>query len=339
MSSGESSLTITNSTFAGNSAEWGGGMENWGDVTVTNCVFTGNTARYDGGGMENWGDVTVTNCTFSGNSASRYGGGMSGDSFPTITNCTFADNSAEKGGGMYTCGGSSTVTNCAFTGNSAEKGGGIYNYYSNPTITNCILWGNSPEQVHAGGVSDPVITYSDIQGGWEGAGGSNIDIDPCFVGCGYWDPNDTPGDPCDDFWVDGDYHLSPDSPCIDTGDPNFIADPNATDLDGNPRIVNDIIDMGAYEVQLNDPIELLDMLADYVIDLNLHPGIENSLLAKIDAAIAKLEDDNPKNDKAAVTSMQAFINAVEAQSGKKISEEDADYLIEIAQQAIDISCE
>jgi hypothetical protein len=92
--------------------------------------------------------------------------------------------------------------------------------------------------------------------------------------------------------------------------------------------------MGAFEVQ-PDPIELLDMLADDVIDLNLRRGIENSLLAKIDAAIAKLEDDNPKNDRAAVRLLRAFINAVKAQKGKKISA-NADDLIAAAQQIIDM---
>ena len=51
--------------------------------------------------------------------------------------------------------------------------------------------------------------------------------------------------------------------------------------------------------------------------------------------ISMLENDT---DKAATNSMQAFINAVEAQSGKKSSQENADYLIETAQQAIDILC-
>ena len=344
----DSSPTVTNCTFTGNSAGYyGGGMDNdnnsYSSPTVTNCTFTGNSAGYVGGGMANsLSSPTVTNCTFVGNSAGYLGGGMANDfSSPTVTNCTFTDNSAgQRGGGMCNYYSSSpTLTNCTFTGNSAEEhGGGMYNwdYNSSPTVTNCILWANSPEQVYADGGSSPVITYSDIQGGWEGNGHSNIDIDPNFVDDGHWDDNGTPGNPWDDFWVDGDYHLSPDSPCIDTGDPNYILDPNnPTDLDGNPRIVNDIIDMGAYEVQLNDPIELLDMLADDVIDLNLRRGIENSLLAKIDAAIAKLEDDNPKNDRAAVRILRAFINAVKAQSGRKISG-NADDLIAAAQQIIDM---
>ncbi|MHC4160149.1 MAG: choice-of-anchor Q domain-containing protein, partial [Planctomycetota bacterium] len=55
-----------------------------------------------------------------------------------------------------------------------------------------------------------------------------------------------PNDP-NAIWVDGDYHLLPNSPCIDAGDPNYVPEPNETDLDGKPRIVNDRIDMGAYE--------------------------------------------------------------------------------------------
>jgi hypothetical protein len=44
-----------------------------------------------------------------------------------------------------------------------------------------------------------------------------------------------------------DYHLLPDSPCIDAGDPNYPYNPNEMDLDGRPRIIGGRIDMGAYE--------------------------------------------------------------------------------------------
>jgi hypothetical protein len=96
-----------------------------------------------------------------------------------------------------------------------------------------------------------MATYSDIQGGWAGQG--NIDADPCFVEAGFWDTNDTPDDIRDDLWIDGDYRLLPTSPCIDAGDPNYIPEPNETDLDGNPRMIDGdedgtaVIDMGAYE--------------------------------------------------------------------------------------------
>jgi len=72
--------------------------------TVTNCTFTGNSADYFGGGMHNEfsSSPTVSNCTFSGNSAGERGGGMynsGSSSSPTVTNCTFTGNSAGASGG------------------------------------------------------------------------------------------------------------------------------------------------------------------------------------------------------------------------------------------------
>ena len=94
--------------------------------------------------------------------------------------------------------------------------------------------------------------------------------------------------------------------------------------------------MGAFEVQ-PDPIKLLEDLSDYIISLGLEGiGSGRGLLAKLETAIEKLSDETVENDAAAVNSLQAFINSVEAQSGKKISEDDADALITAAQQIIDM---
>jgi hypothetical protein len=254
------SPTVTNCTFTGNS---GGGMRNGGSSpTVTNCTFTGNSAGEGGGMYNDRSSPTVTNCTFTGNSAD-YGGGMVNfENNPTVTNCTFIGNSAEiSGGGMANSSHSSpTLTNCTFNGNRADDGGGIYNEWtSSPTVTNCILWANTASddnEIYNFYESTPVISYCDIAGcgysgaGWDTAlgydGGGNIDADPYFVDIGYWDPNNTPDNPNDDFWVNGDYHLLPGSPCIDAGD-NSVVDANIPDLDGYPRIMNDVVDMGAYE--------------------------------------------------------------------------------------------
>jgi hypothetical protein len=91
-------------------------------------------------------------------------------------------------------------------------------------------------QIYGGGI----VNYSCIQG-WQGALGGigNFGADPCFVTPGYWDANE--------IWVDGDYHLLEDSPCINAGDPNYIAGPDETDLEGKPRILLGRIDMGAHE--------------------------------------------------------------------------------------------
>jgi len=53
-----------------------------------------------------------------------------------------------------------------------------------------------------------------------------------------------------------DYHLLPGSPCINAGDPDYVSDPEETDLEGNHRISGKVIDMGAYEYQHRAVIEL-----------------------------------------------------------------------------------
>ena len=97
-------------------------------------------------------------------------------------------------------------------------------------------------------------TYCCVQD-WEG-GEENIVADPLFVDAD--GPDDDP-----DTWEDNDYHLSSDSPCIDAGlNDDWMLD--AFDLDGNPRICDDTVDMGAYEysgpavVLRIDRIELVD---------------------------------------------------------------------------------
>lgn len=90
------------------------------------------------------------------------------------------------------------------------------------------------------------------------------------------------------------------------------------------------------DIDFSDPVYLSEELIQQVIDLELHHGFENSLLAKLDTALRKLQDGNEANDKAAVNSLTAFINAINEQSGNKISEEDANSLITAAQQIIDM---
>ena len=60
------------------------------------------------------------------------------------------------------------------------------------------------------------------------------------------------------------YRLLPVSPCINAGDPNYVAEPNETDLDGNPRVIGGRIDMGAYEFQNTPPVA--DAGADQVVE-------------------------------------------------------------------------
>jgi hypothetical protein len=81
-----------------------------------------------------------------------------------------------------------------------------------------------------------------------------------------------------------------------------------------------------------DPVSAVEDLAETVAAMNLQNGIANSLDSKLDAALSVLIDLNLNSDGAACNSLQAFISAVQAQRGKKITNVQSDQLIASAQQ-------
>ena len=291
---------VTGCTFANNSAPRGAGMRNHqgSSPIVANCTFTGNAADY-GGGMANDNDCrpTIVNCTFTDNSADCEGGGMyNHDNITTVTNCLFRTNTANKygGGGMYNSSSNLTITNCTFVENMAHNygGGGMYNHGWGATtvmLNNCIFWANladtGPQIMitrgkHAPESATVTVHYSDFQGGTEGIyvaypdchlywGEGNIDVGPLFIDS-----------------ADGDYHLLPGSPCIDAGDPDYVAEPDETDLDGRPRVIGGRIDMGAYEFN-HIPV------ADAGPDETAYAGADGMAKVTLDGAGSYDEDEQP----------------------------------------------
>jgi hypothetical protein len=235
------------------------------NTRLTGFTITGAAGSTYGGGMSNvYSRVIITNCAFIANWAT-YGGAMRNlRSDPNLLNCIFIGNSANYGGAIHNIQSSRpTITNCTFTHNSAVDIGGVMrNHNSAPKISNCILWQNTaPTGPEISNLDcSPVISHSNIQGcgssaAWDASfgtdAGGNLDADPLFVrnpndgGDGWGDDPCTPADESanDDY---GDLHLADGSPCIDAGD-NSALIANPLDHDGNPRISNDVVDMGAYE--------------------------------------------------------------------------------------------
>jgi len=223
-------LIITGGSANGSSSpnDSGGGIYVYqSSPSITNCTFTENSTITSGGGIYNYqSSPTITDCTLLGNSAGWGGGIYNGkNSSPTITNCIFTENIADVGAGIQNSSSSPSITNCTFTENSGGLGGGIENSYSSPNITNCILWGNTAYFLYpeiSDMASSPIVTYSNIQGGYQGEG--NISADPLFV------------DPSND-----DYHIQETSPCIDKGSNSAAGLPD-TDFEGDQRIFDGDVD-------------------------------------------------------------------------------------------------
>ncbi len=85
---------------------------------------------------------------------------------------------------------------------------------------------------------------------------------------------------------------------------------------------------------LIDPMALIDALAGQVEGLGLPTGLATSLAIKLDGAIAILSDSQTNNDRAASSRLEAFINEVGAQTGKKISFADAANLTAAAEEIL-----
>jgi hypothetical protein len=178
---------------------------------VSNCVLTGNSAIYGGGAY--WG--TLNNCTLTGNVASD-GGGASGG---TLNNSTLIGNVAWYGGGVS----GTTLNNCTLAGNLASEGGGGA---FNSTLNNCIVYFNANGEDYD---TSSILNYC-CTTPLPTNGVGNITKAPLFVD-----------------YAGGNLRLQSNSPCINAGNNAYVT--VTTDLDGNPRIVSGMVDIGAYEYQ------------------------------------------------------------------------------------------
>ena len=189
--------------------------------TVTNCIIT-----------DTWYGIicsdsspTIKNNKIFG--IPVYGIACVGDSTPVIENNWIYDSiSGGSGIGIYFTDVSyiGIVQNNTIVGNEV----GIYvDGGTAPAISNCIFWDNDVKDL-------------------EGCSATYSRIDDCN------DVNDTTHNICDDpLFVNpnnDDYHLDPNSPCFNAGDPNYDAEEGETDIDGDDRIMDGRLDMGADEI-------------------------------------------------------------------------------------------
>jgi hypothetical protein len=101
----------------------------------------------------------------------------------------------------------------------------------------------------------------------------------------------------------------------------------------NDGYVESLLDFVVINVKTAD--EAIQDLIDTTKEFNLQIGIESGLDAKLDAVLQALQDVSEENDVAAINSLEAFINMIEAQRGKELTETQADQLIRAAQAVIE----
>jgi hypothetical protein len=272
--------TIERCVFAENwNGLWGGGAHLKGakGVTFRDCVFDQNLSGFGGGAYLESSMATFERCTFTKNRVDLFGGAgiyaitgsvlavrscrfvennavqaFSGNGVgvlvqtgeATILNSLFDSNAGNGFGGAVSAAADANVTivNCSFLHNSNFSGGALYNGANSTTIvTSCLFFNHTPDEFSFD-KAEPIIRYSrtDLPVGGPG----NFTHDPMLVGP-----------------FSGDYRPMPGSPLIDAGDTPALPGTITTDLNLEPRRVDDpatpdtgvgpppVVDIGAFEFQ------------------------------------------------------------------------------------------
>jgi len=200
----------------GNTRSTGGSGIRVGDgspIIISNRILN-NVGMYGAGIVLNFSTAVVKHNIIANNWVYRalsnkptYGGGgiWVGNGGPNIIeNNTLVSNWANGSGSP-----------------GAGRGGALLIHDCQAIVRNNIIWGNIQDK------SGPIYIenaelfggYNTVEGGFEGEG--NLDTDPLFA--------------------DENYNLSPNSPCIDAGDPTSPRDPDGTRADMGARYFDQAI--------------------------------------------------------------------------------------------------
>lgn len=230
----------------------GGGVLLGPGSSLSNCVIVGNSCLKNGGGVCALTNSVVTHCVIVGNAAED-GGAVYMSTGAVVRNCVIEENQATSDGGGVFCDGGGLVRNCVVARNYAEYAG-VYCWFGG-ALENCTITRNrtggiafASDGVYCfrGGALRNTIVYYNEPGRDFKFYTSYDGMQYCCVPESSAAESNTVAAPQFMDMSNGNYRLQASSPCINTG-LNAAWMAAARDLDGQARIVNGIVDMGAYE--------------------------------------------------------------------------------------------
>lgn len=261
------SPVLIDCSFNNNEAGSGAVYISGGSQAVfTRCVWEGN---YAGAGAAIYANrsayvIRLNQCVFRRNVAIRNGGAIHTDIMGDLQmiNCLFVANTAGESGGAISCNASNDGTgrssirlvNCTFYGNTSptfinpptnteKQPDGSRVYWSDSVVTNCIFYNEPSEMavsIHFGRI-EPLILTSIYEREVEPGQPRPVPPSPEVL---FADPYGADGNLGTE---DDDFRSVPGSPLIDSGTNQAEPSLPPMDLDGNPRILNEVVDVGAYE--------------------------------------------------------------------------------------------
>ena len=223
---------FSNLATSADSGRGGGGIHislNGSNTVIQSSSIHGNFSAGEGGGIR-MSAGQIFNSEIFNNNAQKGGGIYSSDQKSLVRNCLIYENKAlgNDGGGLYLAI-DTLLENCTITRNySADEAGGLY-LLNGGIIVNSIIYHNSS-----------ISTASNYFNSGAGESYSNCCAAPLIIGNA-----NVSGDP---RFLDNtaNFNLATNSSCLDAGT-NLAWMANATDLAGVPRIINNYVDIGAYE--------------------------------------------------------------------------------------------